>query len=94
MITSVYGIIRWQSYRHPPVKGPILYQSPFDSYFIILQNSSNYISPSPFSSTAAIILSTSPGSTEESKHKTSFISSGDRAPLLSVSNNSNACLSL
>ena len=57
---------------------------------IMLQNSSNYISPSPFSSTSAMIRSTSSGAIAESKHNTSLISSGDKAPLLSVSNNSNA----
>ena len=60
----------------------------------MVQNSSNYISPSPFSSTEAIILSISFGSTDESKHSTSFISSGDNAPLLSASNNSKAYRSL
>lgn len=63
-------------------------------HFIMWQNSSYYIYPSPFSSTSAIIRSTSAGSTDESKHKISLISSGDKSPLLSASNNSNACLSL
>merc|ERR1711988_1307034 len=64
------------------------------SRVIMLQNSSNYISPSPFSSNCFMIVSTSSGFTSELKQSTSLISSGDSAPLLSASNNSKAYLSL
>jgi len=73
------------------------FQTHYDGGFnitIMLQNSSNYISPSPFSSNCLMIASTSSGFTSELKHSTSLISSGDSAPLLSASNNSNAYLSL